>query len=189
MSYTLKHTAEELDYKLDLINKNKNLLPYRYDTVFPAWLEDVGDGSLLTTATGTGASADKLFLNTCVLPAGKYTIGIDVTDIAEQVTYNSGFSLEVVGADSVIASTNSANSTTFELIAETVVEVYLNVPASFDVDLLIKPQIEEGTEKTTWVPYMHDIGSYVDERFNSVNAKLRRILDLVNRLAEAAEEA
>lgn len=187
MSYTLKHTAEELDYKLDLINKNKNLLPYPYDADFPAWLEDVGDGSLLTIAAGTSARA---LLNTCVLPAGKYTLSLDITDLAEHAVNNSCFSLEVISAGDIIAATTNSDSiVTFELGVETAIEVYLNTTTNVDIDTLIKPQIEEGTEKTTWVPYMHDIGSYVDERFNSVNAKLRRILDLMNRLAEAAEEA
>lgn len=186
MSYTLKHTAEELDYKLDLINKNKNLLPYPYKTAFPAWLEDVGDGSLLTIAVGTST---RTLLNTCVLPAGKYVISIDITDLAEQPVDNSGFSLEVLRAGNTVAVTNGDNITTFELDTEATIEVYLNAATNVVTDILVKPQIEEGEEKTAWAPYMRDIGSYVDERFNSVNAKLRRILDLVNRLAEAAEEA
>jgi hypothetical protein len=186
MSYTLKHTAEELDYKLDLINKNKNLLPYPYSTAFPTWLEDVGDGSLLTIAAGISIRA---LLNTCILPAGKYVISIDIADLADQPVDNSGFSLEIISAGNTIASTNGNNNATFELSTEAAVEVYLNAATNTAVDLLVKPQIEEGEEKTAWAPYMRDIGSYVDERFNSVNAKLRRILDLVNRLAEAAEEA
>ena len=180
MSYTLKHTAEELDYKLDLINKNKNLLPYPYSVKFPTWLDDVGDGSFLTIAAGTGT---RVLLNTCILPAGKYTVSIDITDLAEQSVSNSGFSLDVVSAGESLATSGN----TFELSTETAVEVYLNTATNVATDLLIKPQIEEGEEKTAWVPYMHDIGSYVDERFNSVNAKLRRILAIVNRLTEATE--
>ena len=180
MSYTLKHTAEELDYKLDLINKNKNLIPYPYSAKFPTWLEDVGDGSFLTIAAGTGT---RVLLNTCILPAGKYTVSLDITDLMEHDVTNSGFSLDVVSAGESIA----ISGTTFELGTETAVEIYLNTTTNVATDLLIKPQIEAGEEKTVWVPYMHDIGSYVDERFNSINAKLRRILAIVNRLTEVAE--
>lgn len=37
MSYTLEYTAEQINRRLDLINENKNLLPYpyKYDTTLP----------------------------------------------------------------------------------------------------------------------------------------------------------
>ena len=172
MPYTLKHTAEELDRKLSLIDENKNLLPYPYKTALPVGLEDVGDGSILTT--DVSSPEERVLLNTRVLPAGKYTVSLETTNIIDEITTavaNPGFSLEITAAGAVIA--NADSSASIELSAETAVEVYLNVPAVFDTNLVIKPQIEPGEEKTGWVPYMGTVSSYVDERFNSTNAKIK----------------
>jgi hypothetical protein len=187
-TYTLKHTAEAIDYKLNLIDKNKNLLPYPYTTNFfeIAGLEDVGDGSILTTNNTTAATTTEVLLATCALPAGEYAISLTTTDLTENLVHNASFSLEVKSANSTIAtalptsySGGMGESPQFKLDTETVVEVYLNIPPSFDTNLLIKPQIEEGTEKTTWVPYMDKIGNYVDGRFNSTNAKIKAIADSI----------
>ena len=189
MSYMLQHTAEAIDRKLYLVDENKNLLPYPYDTntTFPAGLEDVGDGSFLTSAVN-GASASERLLNTCSLIAGKkYIISLDVTNIKEEVVTNSGFALRIdIEGKEPITATNSAildlssetgilNSTTG--LYEVAAEAYLLIPTDFAADLLIKPQIEEGEEKTAWVPYMKTIGTYVDERFNGTNAKIKVLAD------------
>lgn len=176
MSYTMIHTAEQIDHKLDLINENKNLLPYPYDsgTAFPTSLENVGDGSFLTTGITT-ASAD-LFLNDCSLPAGTYTASLEVTDIIHttRVVTNHGFSLKIV-----IDGTEQPPS--FTLSAAKAVRVYLVVPRNKTTEnLLLKPQIEASATKTDWVPYMDKIGNYVDERFNSVNTKLRVLDNKIN---------
>ena len=81
---------------VEVIEKNKNLLPYPYDdnTTFQASLEDVGDGSFLTTGETT-ASAE-IFLNDCSLPAGTYVSSVKVTDIIDSKTVtNPGFSLKI----------------------------------------------------------------------------------------------
>ena len=172
MPYTLKHTAEELDRKLYLIDENKNRLPYPYEEAIPTGLEDVGDGSILTV--DVTSSKKRALLNTCTLPAGKYIVSLDTTNIIDEITTavaNPGFSLEVVAADTTLVSTD--NFVTLELADETAVAVYLNIPTAFDANILVKPQIEPGETKTTWVPYMGTIGSYVDERFNSTNAKIK----------------
>lgn len=175
MSYTLQHTAEAIDYKLNLIEKNKNLLPYPYEYMptLPAGLEDVGDGSILTSAKTT--AVQKILLNTCSLPAGKYTVSLDIADITEVPVPTSAFSLEVTGT-AVSATTDSSGIATLNLDTITAVKVYLKIHSEFDADLLLKPQIEEGENKTTWVPYMDKIGNYVDERFNSTNTKLKNVL-------------
>ena len=51
MSYILQHTAESIDRKLGLIDENKNLLVYPYNSTLPSGLEDVGDGSILPVAS------------------------------------------------------------------------------------------------------------------------------------------
>jgi hypothetical protein len=170
MSYTLNHTAEQIDRKLSLLTENKNLLsyPYKY-TTFPVVLEEVGDGSFLTTSVALPDGAEnKIFLTTCALPAGEYTSSVIVTDLTEKLV-DTQFSLEIAGY----------SGPTFKLDSETTVEVYLNVPTSFDTSLLVKPQIEAGTEQTSWVPYMKNIGSYVDERFNSTNTKIKTVANSI----------
>ncbi len=177
MPYTLQHTAEAIDYKLNLIDKNKNLLPYPYPTTFPAGLEDVGDGSILTTAV-VGATEKEIYLNTCVLPAGNYAVSVDTTDIIDTTkpVTNPGFSLILKTADEANIDVSDGS---FELTTSTSVKVYLRVPNVFSADLVVKPQIEEGTEKTAWVPYMDKIGNYVDERFNGTNTKIKVVADSI----------
>ena len=59
----LNHTAESINHKLDLIDENKNLLPYPYKTELPTGLIDVGDGSILTYVRDGAYSEKKFFLN------------------------------------------------------------------------------------------------------------------------------
>jgi hypothetical protein len=179
--YVLRHTVEEIDNKLNLINENKNLLPYPYETALPTGLEDVGDGSILTTEIFIDAPEEGFLLNTCTLSAGKYTVSLVVTDIIRDgdAVANEGFSLKVSAAGSVLA--NTATFATFELADETAVEVYLVAPLYLSkAGSVIKPQIELGEEKTSWVwvPYMKDIGNYVDERFNGTNTKIKAVTNM-----------
>lgn len=202
MSYKLKHTAEEVDYKLDLINKNKNLLPYPYNTNLvgrdlPAGLDNVGDGSILTSSKKI--SEKEFLLNTCTLPVGKgkkYTVSLDVTNIVEEaLTDSAGFALKVnikgeerlaniVSYKELDLSSEAGDLNPETGIYEIAIEVWLCVPTTFDIGLVIKPQIEEGVEKTAWVPYMEAIGTYVDERFNGTNAKIKILADQVDALEE-----
>lgn len=178
--YVLRHTVEEIDNKLNLINENKNLLPYPYETALPTGLEDVGDGSMLTTEIFIDAPEEGFLLNTCTLSAGKYTVSLVVTDIIRDAAANEGFSLKVSAAGSVLA--NTATFATFELADETAVEVYLVAPLYLsEAGSVIKPQIELGEEKTSWVPYMKDIGNYVDERFNGTNIKIKAVANMCDR--------
>ncbi len=189
--YILKHTAEEIDDKLNLIAENKNLLPYPYEDTMPAGLTDVGDGSILTSASS--ASETKLLLNDCELPIGnKYIVSINITNILDEVISDSDFSLEVVTAGKEAITIN--DSAVLDLSQETtpvVTLVYLNIPDSFNTELLIKPQIEvqpineDGTpseEPTFWAPNMDKIGTYVDRRFNSLNTKFAEVIKKVNLL-------
>jgi hypothetical protein len=169
----LKHTAEELDLKLDLIDENKNLLPYPYDMSLPAGLEDVGDGSILTTTTSTTGST--ILLKTFSLPAGTYTTSIEVADIIHgSAIVNPGFALEIVGA--------TITAEQFTLQAETTISVSLVVPRGVTSGIVVKPQIEAGSVKTNWVPNMDKIGTYVDRRFNSTNTKIKVLDNSVNEL-------
>jgi hypothetical protein len=182
MSQTFPYTAEEIESRLRLIDENKNLLPYPYTYTKPlqSSLEDVGDGSFLTT--GDATTADDIFLNDCILSAGDYTPSLKVTGIIDssETTPNPGFRLKIRIGD-------EDKFTEFKLEAEKTAKVYLEVPGGEDTkNLLIKPQIEKGTKNTTWVPYMGTIGSYVDERFNSTNIKLRDVLAFID-LVEVVE--
>lgn len=182
MSYKLNHTANEIDYKLDLITKNKNLLQYPYTEHLAIGLENVGDGSILTTKVTTPANQEVIITN-CTLTTGKkYTISLDVTNIADEAITNPGFSLKIVPDGKEPITTN--NFIVLDLSSETAVvsipiAVYLITPATFDSGIVIKPQIEEGDTKTAWVPYMKNIGSYVDERFTSTNAKIKVLKSLI----------
>lgn len=200
MSFKLNHAAEEIDRKLDLINENKNLLKYPYkltSAAFPAGLEDVGDGSILTVSTAV--SQTEILLTTDVLTAGKkYAISMPITHILGTSTVtNPGFSLEVRTSTKSVSTSNSSatinGSFTIldltEATEETAIEVYLHSPTSFAKDLVLKPQIEEALileggavvpTDTDWVPYMGKIGNYVDERFNSTNAKIRVLTKALN---------
>jgi hypothetical protein len=123
MSCKLRHTAEAIDHKLDLITKNKNLLRYPYTTDLvdgrlPLGLEDVGDGSILTTDVTTPEG--EFVFTTCALTTGKkYTISLDITNIVDEVVTNSGFSLKVVLADGRSVTTDSF--TVLDLSSETAV--------------------------------------------------------------------
>jgi len=178
MSYKLNLSAEAIDYKLNLIDKNKNLLPYPYDnnTAFPTGLENVGDGSILTYGGSIPGDKREIVLNTCSLPGGKkYIVSLDITNILEEaITDLEGFALKIAIEGEALTDAFTFKELDFSSkTGETSITVYLFAPTTFSANLLIKPQIEEGTKKTTWVPYMDTIGSYVDERFNSTNAKIK----------------
>ena len=166
---TLRHTAEAIDRKLSLIDENKNRLPYPYEATFPTDLTDVGDGSILTSRR-TGGDSESLLLKTFLLPVGTYEISLAVTDIAEEAIDSHKFSLSVIKEGSDILT---GNSFTIE-DPEKAIAVLLNIPYTFSADLLIKPQIvKSGEDSTVWTPYMDKIGTYVDERFNGTNAKIK----------------
>ena len=95
MAYKLNHTAESIDRKLNLIAENKNLLPYPYSITLPKGLTDVGDGSILTSDRNGAYSEESFLLNSCILPAGNYTISLDITTVLEEPTVTSGFELKV----------------------------------------------------------------------------------------------
>ena len=201
MSYILKHLAKSINNKLDLIDENKNLLPYPYNSLnggFSEGLEDVGDGSILTSSTSSTALDERL--NYFSLPTGNiYMVSLSITNILEEVvTSTAGFSLKIYvrnEADETFTSYETDSKLghiTLDLSDTTVehkwVSVWLDIPESFDKGLLIKPQIElqptneDGTpsnEPTAWAPYMKTIGSYVDRRFNSVNAKIKILNELL----------
>ena len=98
MSQTFLYTAEEIESRLRLIDENKNLLPYPYTYIkgLQSSLEDVGDGSFLTT--GEATTAEDIFLNDCILPAGDYISSLKVTDIIDssETTPNPGFNLKII---------------------------------------------------------------------------------------------
>ena len=185
MAYILQHTAEEIDHKLSLIDENKNLLPYPYEIVLPTGLIDVGDGSILTTKRNGAYSEESFLLNHCELPAGKYTISLDITTVLEEPTVVSGFALkvEIAGQETIIITDQGE----LQLTEESTVVVHLVVPSYFDAGLIIKPQIEKGEEKTIWVPNMDKIGTYVDRRFNSTNVKIKETITKVNESNEEFE--
>lgn len=177
MAYTLQHTAEAIDRKLNLIDENKNLLPYPYETKLPEGLTDVEDGSILTSKRSSAYSEESFFLNDCILPAGNYIVSIDITTILEESKTDSGFKLkiEIEGEDPITFD----NYYKLNLTEETTVRISLVVPSTFDTGLLIKPQIEKGLEKTSWVPNMDKIGTYIDRRFNNTNAKFKALENLI----------
>lgn len=195
MSYTLNHTAEQIDHKLNLIDRNKNLLPYPYNTDFPAELADVGDGSILISATNIPTLSENILLNTCSLPAGKkYIISLSVTNLVNEVSvqdHEVRLVVAITGKDLITLTKDTAYEI-LDLSSETepvTMEVYIgNGTPTVNADSLIKPQIEEAqelesgelqTSPTAWVPYMDKIGNYVDERFNGTNAKIKVITDAI----------
>jgi hypothetical protein len=165
--------AEEIIGKLSLIDENKNFLQYPYNKAFPTGLVDVGDGSILTS--DTSADQSQLVLGPALLAAGDYKVSLAITTITEEAVNSHGFSLTVDGdgvsrVDDVITVTTD----------ETTVIVTLNIPNEFNTNWLIKPQIVKSDEDSTiWVPYMKTIGTYVDERFNGINAKFRQMAELI----------
>lgn len=177
MSTITSFSAQELRDKLDLIDLNKNLLPYPYITgiELPEGIEDVGDGSFLTT--NTIVSEKNIFLTEFILEKDcKYTISLDVTDALTNMQkdyVDHGITFEIT-YDNNNKSFPSVNSTMgLNTVGVTSYKMYLKIPEGLPAGLLIKLQIEKGDTQTAWVPYMSTIGSYVDERFNSTTARLR----------------
>ena len=190
---SLRHTAESIDRKLDLIDENKNLLPYPYVTDFTNYdvLEDVGDGSILTKEK-IGGTDIEILLKDFQLPAGKkYVISLNITnstDILENAITVSGCKLIIKTGNKELATLDSTSGVQRQSLdlsnesGEKAILVYLIVPAGADKGLLIKPQIEEyktDIEPGVWAPYMKTIGNYVDERFNNTNAKLKVLSKLL----------
>ena len=108
--------------------------------------------------------------------AGTYTASLEVTNIVDLIgtATNPGFSLKII-----IDGTEQPAS--FTLSTTKAARIYLVVPNGCSTkNLLIKPQIEAGDKKTDWVPNMDKIGTYVDRRFNGINAKLKPILELMD---------
>lgn len=177
MSTITSFSAQELRDKLDLIDLNKNLLPYPYITgiELPKEIEDVGDGSFLTT--NTTVSEKNIFLTEFTLEKDcKYTVSLDVTDALTNLQkdyIDHGITFEITYNNDT-NSFSSVNSTMgLNTMGVTSYKIYLKIPEGLPAGLLIKLQIEKGDTQTVWVPYMSTLGNYVDERFNSTNAKLR----------------
>ena len=161
----INHTAEQIDAKLNLINENKNFLPYPYTySSLSTGLEDVGDGSFLTTAD-IDSQVEVTLATNYLLPEGSYTISIDVTDITDTPVSSVGFSLKINGA-SKTAYTASTSPILISLV----------IPKDTKAGLLIKPMIRKSGTEAGWKPFMDNIGNYVDERFNSTNTKLKNVL-------------
>lgn len=172
--YTLEYTAEQINRRLDLINENNNLLAYPYDSVARIdSIDDIGDGSFLTTSAYAGDGGYITLQGDFALSAGTYAISISVVDAIDTTTLveNPGFSLELRVDGELLVETD--DKTYFTLDNDTAIAVLLYVPESFNANLLVKPQIERGTLATDWKPFMDNIGTYVDERFNGTNAKIR----------------
>lgn len=192
MSYMLKHTAEELDLKLDLIDENKNLLeyPYTYLDGIASNLEDVGDGSFLLKAN-TAPSPGQFRIQTALtLPAGTYTASVSVENaLMPTATVDSSigtFAINLFDANNNNSQFFPSSGGVYTFTNATTVNVRLTCwlfNGTFPTDVLIKPQIEAGEVKTTWVPNMDRIGTYVDRRFNSLNAKIKVLTDLINGMA------
>lgn len=171
---------EELSRKLSLIDENKNLLPYPYEANISSYtgLEDVGDGSILTTST---TSSKKIPLKVFSLPKGTYTTSIEVADIINGTAFtNTDFTLNIAGA-------TVDDSGQFELRSESTIAVSLNVPSDVRAGLVIKPMIRKSGTAADWVPNMDKIGTYVDRRFNGTNAKIRVIQEQIDSFVNVAE--
>jgi hypothetical protein len=189
MSYSYEYkvlpSAEAVDRRLSLIDENKNLLEYPYEKALPLGFTDVGDGSILTSGAYSQQSFD---LNACTLDAGKYIISLTITNITEEPTIVSDFSLKVrygTTNEDILAELTPSNDgkktfATFTLSMESTVIVSLEVPNNVITGLLIKPQLEKYTadgQPSGWVPNMDKIGTYVDRRFNGTNAKIKVLTD------------
>ncbi len=171
MSKTFPYTAEAIEYRLDLIDPNKNFLQYPYSATLLEDMEDAGDGSFLIT--GTRCAGKSIEFGTAALPKGTYTVSIVIVQaLTEKVIDNPGFSVKLLGTN-VNASTQSSEKFTCTSAIDTTVKATLEIPSTFDTDILVRIQIESGEKQTTWAPYMDKIGNYVDERFNSTAAKLK----------------
>lgn len=182
----IAYTAEQINHRLDLINENKNLLPYpyEYDSTLPLGLEDVGDGSFLTTTDIKSSTTVTIkYPNTNYsLLKGTYTISIEVTDVMSNSSSNLGFSLQ-------INSKEYTSGSQLPLSSETIITtVALKIPGNTAKNLVIKPMIRKAEiEDNSWVPYMDKIGNYVDERFNGINAKLKVLNKTVLPLVTTAD--
>lgn len=203
MSYILQYTAEAIDDKLSLID-NKNLLPYPYQTKaisdakplidYEEALVDIGDGSILTSGSTVGQEDVAIILNTCKLYAGKkYIISLDITNPGDVSTLElNSFELAITSPEEEEDYTaDSSNNFTAivdltDKTGEFVYDVILFVPASFNTNLIIKPKIEEARiseddneqiTPTSWIPYGETIGSYVDARFSSTDAKIKVLMN------------
>ena len=195
MAYLLQHTAEAIDHKLGLIDENKNLLPYPYDVKFSDYpaLEDVGDGSILITEDTT-QDTEILLQDFSLFGGKKYIISLTITDILDNIPTSSACSL-VIKADNeakteLISTEGSQELDLGRESSTKAILVYLKIPANAAKGLLIKPQIEEYKENQTmgvWVPNMDKIGTYVDRRFNGLNAKIKLLNDTIKTLTELIE--
>lgn len=191
MPYILQHTAEAIDDKLNLIDKNKNLLSYPYKTgltndALPLGFSDVGDGSILTSATAVNEFT--ILLNTFMLTVGKkYALSISITDIADTdatALVDTGCSLRVTTSEGITVETTAVDyldltGTGGDINGEISVTAHLIVPKDFNKGLIIKPQVEEvidGRPVAIWVPNMDKIGTYVDRRFNGINARFAEVI-------------
>jgi hypothetical protein len=143
------------------------------------------DGSILTTAMIIANY--QTFLNAIILPAGTYTISLEVTNILkpELTITDTPLSLVLFNNDTQAseATISSGSPVTIELDKETNFTVSLVNTGMLAANLVIKPQIEMGPEKTNWAPNMDKIGTYVDRRFNSLNAKIKVLTNLVEALS------
>jgi hypothetical protein len=176
MAYTLQHTAESIDHKLGLIDENKNLLPYPYEyDGLPADFTDVGDGSFLTSERETG-TVERISFKTFPLPVGEYDVNLFVVTIFDEVVANHGFKLFLLSEDGT-KNVLFNNKVSIEGSEQAIVAL-LEIPSSFGANWLVKPQIvKAGEDSTTWVPNMDKIGTYVDRRFNSTNAKIKALAE------------
>ena len=183
-TYKLTHTAEDIDYKLSLLEYGKNLLPYPYyaggnesDASISSHgaLTDYGDGSILVHGAISAGTTQVLLDDTCVLAPGTYTISTNVEDScfylkAEVTTESSDTeSGECIEYDNITAGY------TFLLEKQAHVKTFLviNTETDINVELLtIKPQIERNDKATDWKPYMSTVNNYIDNRFNGIKTKL-----------------
>lgn len=217
MSYVLQHTAKAIDNKLNLIDKNKNLLPYPYTSDFPEGFSVREDGSILVSAgtelpiinPDTGEDPLDVTLNTISLSAGKkYVVSIEVVNLANESVTNPGFNLVLLDDDDQGNYTKSdiTDFATLDLSTATTdinftIHLYsheLSNPITIVLDLVLKLQIEEVQvdldgneilEKTSWVPYMKTIGAYVDWRFNNTNAKIKVLDNKLDELGSKIEDS
>jgi hypothetical protein len=175
-TYIFPYTAEEIEKKLELVDANKNLLPYPYNITFPSCFEDVGDGSVLTTADTLDKVPEQL-LKSLELPAGTYIASVEAADVATETATECNFMLMIDGHASDASSQ-------FTLSAKETVSVYLVSPTNgFTAGLLIKPMIREVNTEAGWVPYMKTVSSYIDERFNGTAAKIKVLTKRIDTLA------
>lgn len=187
-TYTLIHTAEQIDSKLNLVDENKNLLkyPYTYEENKPQnGLTDVGDGSILISGKITGETF--VLNNTLSLLAGTYMLSVYVVNVTDTAVPLPGVSLKAEIGDSTYSTDSTGPSIyrpyeSFRLDTETTVSVSLCIPGTEEATgLIIKPQLEKctdgQTEPSDWVPNMDKIGTYVDRRFNGTNAKIKVLTD------------